>query len=327
MSSNVNNQTLTKLARKPVTLVEGIRTMDGGGVSLKRVIGQRQLSDIDPFLLLDEFKSDDPNDYIAGFPDHPHRGFETVTYMLAGSFEHRDHKGNRGVLSAGSVQWMTAGRGIIHSETPLQENGLVWGFQLWVNLPASHKMIPPRYQDIPPTQIPTVELRSADDSHRHVGSVKVIAGEFDKVRGPVEGIVTSPLYLDVIIDPSSNDVESYVKIPVPKGHNTFAYVYEGAARFSQAPADDQQLKTNASKYAPAGNLVLFEKTESVGDDKSDDDYILFKSEHGQTRSTRMIIVSGKPIGEPVARRGPFVMNNYEELAQAYEDFANGRLQE
>ena len=176
---------------RPVTrLVTGRAVSDGAGVRLTRVIGTPELDHVDPFLMLDEFRSDDPGDYLAGFPDHPHRGFETVTYMLAGAMRHADHAGNSGHLRAGSVQWMTAGRGIVHSEMPEQEDGLMWGFQLWVNLPARDKLCPPRYQDIAPERIPQVEAPGG-------ARVRVVAGQAFGVRGPVEGIVTEPLYLDV----------------------------------------------------------------------------------------------------------------------------------
>ena len=175
--------------RKVERVVHAVPTSDGAGVRLSRAIANAELDHLDPFLLLDEFRSDDPNDYIAGFPDHPHRGFETVTYMLAGKMEHADHAGNRGLLTGGGAQWMTAGRGIIHSETPKQEDGLMWGFQLWVNLPAKHKMTAPRYQDIDPGAIPEVKIEG--------GSVRVIAGTLRGATGPVQGIVTDPVYLDV----------------------------------------------------------------------------------------------------------------------------------
>jgi quercetin 2,3-dioxygenase len=201
--------------RRIVRVVPAQDTSDGGGVRLRRSLGTAALDHLDPFLLFDEFKSDRRDDYVAGFPDHPHRGFETVTYMLAGAMEHQDHRGNRGNLVAGSVQWMTAGRGIIHSEMPRQEGGLMWGFQLWVNLPARDKMTAPRYQDIPPNRVPIWE---GEDGTR----VRVLAGEAKGLRGPVEGVVTSPLYLDVQLPARSRFVQ-----PVAAGHNGFAYVYEG----------------------------------------------------------------------------------------------------
>src|SRR5262245_19888454 len=201
-------------ARAVVKVVAGQATSDGAGVRLKRTIGTRALDHVDPFLLLDEFKSEQGSDYIAGFPDHPHRGFETVTYMLAGAMEHRDHKGNHGLLGPGSVQWMTAGRGIVHSEMPRQQDGLMWGFQLWVNLPARDKMGPPRYQDIPPERVPEV---TPEDGVR----VRVVAGESAGRSGPVEGIVTRPLYLDVGLRPGAAFAQ-----PLPSGHTALVYVFE-----------------------------------------------------------------------------------------------------
>src|SRR5213593_5010246 len=205
----------TVTERSVVKIITGQATSDGAGVRLTRVIGTAALDHFDPFLLLDEFKSDKPDDYLAGFPDHPHRGFETVTYMLAGSMRHKDHVGNQGELVAGSVQWMTAGRGIIHSEMPIQKDGLMWGFQLWVNLPARDKMTAPRYQDIPPDKIPEVALA---DGVR----ARVIAGEAGGVRGPVEGIVTQPLYLDVRMEPRSR-----ATLALTPGHAACVYVYDG----------------------------------------------------------------------------------------------------
>src|SRR2546425_8414962 len=193
--------------RQVTKVVTGQPTSDGAGVQLTRVLGTPQLDHLDPFLLLDEFKSDKPGDYLAGFPDHPHRGFETVTYMLAGAMRHKDHVGNQGELVAGSVQWMTAGRGIIHSEMPIQRDGLMWGFQLWVNLPARDKMTVPRYQDIAPEKIPETLLGDGV-------TARVIAGEAGGVRGPVEGIVTEPLYLDVRMEP-----QHQVSIAMTPGHN------------------------------------------------------------------------------------------------------------
>src|SRR3989454_5391180 len=205
--------------RRVVKIVTGQPTSDGAGVRLTRVIGTQDLDHLDPFLVLDELKSDRPDDHQAGFPDRPHRRFETVTYMLAGSMRHQDHVGNQGELVAGSVQWMTAGRGIIHSEMPRQDNGLMWGFQLWVNLPAHEKMTAPRYQDIPPGNIPEV---TTGDGVR----VRVIAGEAGGVRGPIEGIATHPLYLDVRLSPRAR-----FSHPVAAGDTAFAYVYEGRVAF------------------------------------------------------------------------------------------------
>src|SRR5207302_799171 len=202
--------------RAVVRVVRGIAASDGAGVKLNRAIGGSDLPQLDPFLLLDEFRSDDAADYLAGFPEHPHRGFETVTYMLAGRMRHRDSQGNTGLLGPGSVQWMTAGRGIVHSEMPEQENGLMWGFQLWINLPARDKMTAPRYQDIAPEAIPTATLPGG-------GTAKVIAGTFGGVRGPVAAAATEPTYLDVSLPAGAS-----LRHALPPGHAAFAYVYDGA---------------------------------------------------------------------------------------------------
>src|SRR6187399_1050344 len=205
-------------SRSVVRVIRGRPTSDGAGVRLTRVIGGPELGDFDPFLLLDEFGSDKPGDYIAGFPEHPHRGFETVTYMLAGRMRHKDNHGNEGLLVAGSVQWMTAGRGILHSEMPEQESGLMRGFQLWVNLPAKDKMTAPRYQDIAPERIPEIKLATGV-------SARVIAGEAGGVKGPVEAEATAAVYLDLRLEAGAA-----VEVPLPHGHNAFAYVYAGHAR-------------------------------------------------------------------------------------------------
>ena len=274
-------------ARRIVKLVTGQPTSDGAGVRLTRVIGTPALDHLDPFLLLDEFKSDKADDYLAGFPDHPHRGFETVTYMLAGAMPHRDHVGNQGELVAGSVQWMTAGRGIVHSEMPRQTDGLMWGFQLWVNLPARDKMTAPRYQDIAPEKIPEVELAPGVRA-------RVIAGEAAGVRGPAEGIVTQPLYLDVRMDAGAR-----VSVDVPAGHNAFAYVYEGRAEV-------------AGQEVHAGQLAVLGDGDAV-------------TVAATGSPARLLLLAARPLGEPIARYGPFVMNTREELVQAAEDYRSGRL--
>ena len=266
----------------------GMPASDGAGVKLNRVIGQPALPDLDPFLMLDEFGSDDPQAYIAGFPDHPHRGFETVTYMLAGRMRHRDNKGNEGLLTAGSVQWMTAGRGIVHSEMPEQEEGLMQGFQLWLNLPARDKMTAPRYQDIAPEQIPVTAPA--------VGvRAKLIAGEMGGVRGPVEAGATEPFYADLQLDPGAA-----FEAALPEGHNAFAYVYEGSAEIGE-PA--QPLARGAIAVLSPGAGV---RLASIG-------------------GARLILVAGKPLREPVAKYGPFVMNSDDELRQAFADYQAGRF--
>jgi redox-sensitive bicupin YhaK (pirin superfamily) len=273
-----------KTERKVAWVGRGMPASDGAGVKLTRVIGQPQLPDLDPFLMLDEFGSDDPTAYIAGFPDHPHRGFETVTYMLAGRMRHRDNKGNEGLLTAGSVQWMTAGRGIVHSEMPEQEAGLMQGFQLWLNLPAKDKMTAPRYQDIAPERIPVAEPAPGV-------SAKVIAGELAGVKGPVEAGATEPFYADLRLDPGAS-----VTVDLPAGHNAFAYIYEGAAEIAGRPSE-------------RGTIAVLTLGEQVS----------LSSGHG----ARLIVVAGKPLREPVAKYGPFVMNTTDELRQAFADFQAG----
>jgi len=266
-------------------VVRGRAASDGAGVKLNRVIGGPDLPQLDPFLLLDEFRSDDAADYLAGFPEHPHRGFETVTYMLAGRMRHRDNQGNTGLLGPGSVQWMTAGRGIVHSEMPEQENGLMQGFQLWVNLPAKDKMTAPRYQDIEPGRIPEVESTGA--------RVRVIAGSYRGVRGPVQAEATAPLYLDVFLE----DGEFEAAVPVE--HNAFVYVYEGSLKV-------------AGRAVTRGELAVLRGGDKVAARAGD-------------AGARFILVAGRPLKEPVARYGPFVMNRPEEIQQAMRDFTEGRL--
>jgi hypothetical protein len=279
-------------ARTVERLVEGQATSDGAGVRLTRVIGSSALDHLDPFLLLDEFRSDDPNDYIAGFPDHPHRGFETVTYMLAGAMEHRDHVGNRGLLKGGGAQWMTAGRGIIHSEMPRQENGLMWGFQLWVNLPGRLKMSPPRYQDIEPASVPVVALATPKTSTP--GEVRVLAGSFGEATGPVEGISTEPLYLDVRLEP--NEV---FRTSLQPTHTAFIYGYRGRGACGATALEVQRLGV----LSPGDSVEV----------RADED------------GYRFLLVAAQPLNEPIARYGPFVMNTKAEIAQAFADYRAGRL--
>jgi len=273
--------------RTVTQVVTGQEALEGAGVRIRRTLGTPALDHFDPFLLLDEFKSDDGADYIAGFPDHPHRGFETVTYMLAGSMRHEDHKGNRGELGPGSVQWMTAGRGIVHSEMPMQRDGLMWGFQLWVNLPAKDKMTEPRYQDVPAEAIPTVELDGE-------AKLRVIAGTIAGTEGPVRGIATSPLYVDVSL-PKDAECE----LPVPSGHNAFCYVFEGEGVVGETLLTAGQLGALSQGESEAVRLVTTE------------------------RPLRLLLLAAKPLGEPVARYGPFVMNTREEIHQAFEDYKHG----
>ena len=286
----MNAIAIATASRRVAQVVRGQATSDGAGVKLTRVIGQRALDMLDPFLMLDEFRSDSASDYLAGFPNHPHRGFETVTYMLAGRMRHGDNQGNAGLLVPGSVQWMTAGRGIVHSEMPEQENGLMWGFQLWVNLPAKDKMAPPRYQDIAPERIP--ETAPARGVH-----ARVIAGTLGDATGPVSGIAVEPVYFDLSLDAGAR-----FAAPVPAGHNAFVYVYSGAAEIG--PAD-------ATRRIGRGELAVL--------DRDGVDVLVC----ARDEPARLILVAGRPLGEPVAKYGPFVMNTQEEIVQAIRDYQSG----
>lgn len=273
--------------RTVARVVRGQAASDGAGVKLNRVIGGHALPELDPFLLLDEFGSEEAADYLAGFPAHPHRGFETVTYMLAGRMRHKDNQGNTGLLGPGSVQWMTAGRGIVHSEMPEQENGLMQGFQLWVNLPAKDKMCAPRYQDIAPDKVPEVDAGPG-------ARVRVIAGRFADARGPVDAAATDPLYLDVRLEGTAR-----LAVSLPARHNAFTYVYDGAVDL-------------AGCTVSKGDLAVLGEGDGV-------------TLAASTDGARLILVAGRPLGEPVARHGPFVMNTREELQQAVRDYSEGRF--
>ncbi len=288
-SSSVS-QVPADIGRQVVRIVRGRATSDGAGVKLTRVIGQPALEMLDPFLMLDEFRSDSASDYIAGFPEHPHRGFETVTYMLAGRMRHHDNQGNSGLLTPGSVQWMTAGRGILHSEMPEQENGLMWGFQLWVNLPAADKMTAPRYQDIAPEAIPEVSIAKGVN-------VRVIAGRIADLEGPVRGIATDPTYLDIHLDSNTT-----AELALPLGHHGFAYVYEGQANLGAGP-NQGLVRGDLGVLSDGATLQL-----AAG-----------------ITPTRLIVVAGKPLNEPVAKYGPFVMNTQQQIMQAVEDFRAGKF--
>jgi redox-sensitive bicupin YhaK (pirin superfamily) len=259
-------------------------------VRLRRLIGSPELEMLDPFLMLDAFRSDDPDDYIAGFPPHPHRGFETVTYLLAGRMRHRDSAGHQGVLRSGGVQWMTAGRGIEHSEMPEQENGLMSGFQLWINLPAAQKMSTPRYQEFDPEQIPL-------EGHHDGGVIAVIAGTTDHgTEGAVRQIAAQPLYFDVTLP-----LGAKLRQAVPRGHNAFVYVIEGVLTV-EGEGESGAVAADTLAVLGAG------------------DYI---STHSADGKCRFLLVAGKPINEPVARSGPLVMNTEAEILQAYADYRSG----
>lgn len=274
-------------------IIPSVAASDGAGVKLRRSLGNSQGLRHDPFLMLDEFFSDNPDDYLRGFPSHPHRGFETVTYMLDGFMRHEDHLGHRGDLGPGDVQWMTAGRGIIHSEMPQQTAGRMRGFQLWINLPAKEKMKPAAYRDIPARDIPTVALANG-------GEVHVIAGTFvqgeQRTLGPIQGLSTEPLYLDVQLPGGSG-----FAAPVTAGHHAFLYVYDGAATVG----DERQ----ALPHRAAGILA-------------DGDRVNVLAGPG---GARFLLLAGKPLREPIVQHGPFVMNTREEIEQALADYRDGTL--
>lgn len=274
--------------RKVAKIVEPIYVMEGAGVRLKRTIATDYLDYLDPFLLFDHFGSDDPMDYLAGFPMHPHRGIETVTYMLSGNVNHKDSMGNSGTIGACDVQWMTSGSGILHEEMPQEpEEGKLEGFQLWVNLPAKLKMTYPRYQEVKASQIPEITLSEGVQ-------VKVIAGEVNGVKGPVTEIFADPEYLDVSLEEGSSFEHN-----LPERHTVFAYVFEGEGVFDQE-----------GTLISATNLVIF------GDGKS-------VEIHTENKPVRFLLVSGKPLNEPIARYGPFVMNTPEEIEDALKDLQKG----
>jgi redox-sensitive bicupin YhaK (pirin superfamily) len=276
-------------------VIRSMATSDGAGVKLRRTIGQQRGLYHDPFLMLDEFSSDNPGDYIAGFPAHPHRGFETVTYLLDGHMLHEDHLGNRGDLKSGGVQWMTAGRGIIHSEMPQQLEGRMRGFQLWINLPARDKMKPAGYRDIDASQIPIVKLPDG-------GRVKVIAGEVEAdghpTRGPIEPGATDPLYLDVELSAGGAFAHS-----VDASYNAFVYAYEDALTIGEGDAARPLEERSAGLLSEGDRIVV--KAEREG--------------------ARFLVLAGRPLGEPVVQYGPFVMNTKEEIEQAIRDYHNGEL--
>lgn len=281
--------------RTLIHVIESIPTSDGAGVKLRRSLGSQRGLHVDPFLMLDEFYSDNPDDYLAGFPPHPHRGFETVTYMLDGHMRHEDHLGNRGDLGPGGVQWMTAARGIIHSEMPQQSEGRMRGFQLWLNLPSKEKMKPAGYRDIPAAQIPVVPVAAG-------GQVKVIAGRFGEAAGPVNGgaakLSTDPLYLDVHL-PAGAVFEA----PLAAGHNAFLYTYEGSASVGSGDQARSLPHRAAGVLSPGDDVQVKAGPEGV----------------------RFLLLAARPIGEPVVQYGPFVMNTREEIEQALADYRDGKL--
>ena len=274
-------------------VIPSVAASDGAGVKLRRSLGASQLARHDPFLMLDEFYSDDPDDYLAGFPAHPHRGFETVTYMLDGHMQHKDSGGNTGDLGPGDVQWMTAARGIVHSEMPQQTEGRMRGFQLWLNLPAKEKMKPAAYSDIPSAAIPVAE---AENGVR----VKVIAGTLEQggrtISGPIHGLSTDPRYFDVNL-PARTSFEA----SVPQGHNVFLYAYEGEAAVG---AERKPLPHRAAGLLSDGDAVRIEAGPG---------------------GARVLLLAAKPIGEPIVQYGPFVMNTREEIERAIADYQSGEI--
>jgi len=275
--------------RRVADIIEPQYVVEGAGVKLRRSIATRRLNYVDPFLLFDHFGSNDPRDYLAGFPMHPHRGIETVTYMLAGLVDHKDSIGNAGTIGAGDVQWMTSGGGILHEEMPKPKEGKMEGFQLWVNLPARLKMSRPRYQEIPAAAIPVA--RRADGV-----TVRVVAGESEGVRGPVTEIAADPEYLDVTVPSGTEYVQA-----VPEGHAALAYVFEGDGVFGE----------EGGQVVPSPRMVVFGDGDRV------------RAKAAGKKPLRFLLLSGKPLGEPIARYGPFVMNTKEEIEQALEDLRKG----
>ena len=269
-------------------IVQGIQTADGAGVKLTRVLTQDLQRRLDPFLMLDAFRNDNPDDYIGGFPDRPHRGFETVTYMIAGRMRHRDSAGNEGLLGPGGVQWMTAGSGLIHSELPEQEQGLMEGFQLWLNLPSKHKMIKPSYRDIAPTSIP--EYTTVDGV-----LVRVIAGQSHGTEGAVNRADTEPLFLDIHLPGGTKFTQ-----PLPAGHHAFVYTYRGNASIDGTTVVDRQM----------GILT------NAGDGL----------EVSTDEPTKLLLIAGRPLNEPIAQYGPFVMNTNDQIKQTLQDYRAGKFE-
>lgn len=288
MTQQVTSERVTR-GRGVERLVNGQFVTDGAGVKINRVLTQALQRRLDPFLMLDAFGSDKPGDYIAGFPEHPHRGFETITYMLAGSMRHRDSAGNEGLITDGGVQWMTAGRGVAHSEMPEQTEGLMEGFQLWLNLAGKDKMIEPWYHDIPSGAIP----RFTTDAG---AAVQVIAGSSHGVAGAVQRAVTEPLYLDVTLPAHASFAQ-----PLPPAHNAFIYVYRGQVVADEGSVPEARMAILANSLDADGVRIV------------------------AARDSRFILVAGRPLNEPIAQHGPFVMNTQTELIQAIEDYRAGRF--
>jgi hypothetical protein len=284
-----------KTSRTLQRVIASVATSDGAGVKLRRSLGSGAAARHDPFLMLDEFYSDDPNDYLAGFPPHPHRGFETVTYMLDGHMRHEDHLGNRGELKSGGVQWMSAGRGIVHSEMPQQERGRMRGFQLWINLPAAQKMKAPDYRDIQPDQIPQVQLAGG-------GKVRVIAGTLHdgatSTPGPIQGLATDPIYFDVELPPGARFAHA-----LPQEHSAFVYAYEGGLAVGPAGSVQSLAIHSAGVLSPGARVEV-----EAGPD-----------------GARFLLLAARPLNEPIAQYGPFVMNTQAQIRQAIADYQSGHF--
>ena len=292
--------------RKIRKVIKSKPTIEGAGVHLKRVFGFSEVPLFDPFLLLDDFRSDNPDHYVKGFPWHPHRGIETITYVLKGDVEHGDSLGNKGIISSGDVQWMTAGSGIIHQEMPKGDgNGKMYGFQLWANLPSREKMMDPRYRDVANEQIPEVKL--PNDT-----TIKIIAGEVSGIKGPVQDIVIDPEYIDVTVPANSE-----FRHPTKPGHTAFAYIIDGQGYccreknpFTYEVEGINYFDIQRDPFVGNGTIVLFDDGDEI---------MVFTEEH----KVRFLLISGKPIGEPVAWYGPIVMNTQEELQIAFEEYQQG----
>jgi len=292
--------------RKILKVVKGKPTIEGAGVHLKRVFGFSEVPLFDPFLLLDDFRSDNPDHFLKGFPWHPHRGIETITYVLNGDVEHGDSLGNKGIISSGDVQWMTAGSGIVHQEMPKgDEYGRMYGFQLWANLPSGQKMMDSRYRDIDSKHIPEVKL--PNDT-----IIKIISGEVSGIKGPVEDIVTDPEFIDVTVPANSKFIH-----PTKQGHTVFAYIIDGQGYFctqknpfTYEVEGKNYFDIQRDPFVDNGTIVLFDDGEKI---------MVFTEDH----KVRFLLISGKPIGEPVAWYGPIVMNTKEELQSAFEEYKQG----
>ncbi len=286
---NPMNQVALHQSRGIDRIVEGIATSDGAGVKLTRVLSGKLQRRLDPFLMLDAFGSDNPDDYIAGFPDHPHRGFETVTYMLSGRMRHRDSAGHEGLLESGGVQWMTAGHGVIHSEIPEQEDGVMEGFQLWLNLPANKKMMEPWYRDFPSGSIPEYVTPQG-------ATVRVIAGSSNGMSGAVTREITEPLYLDIHLP-----ADAEFSTELPASHNAFIYVYRGSVTVGDVQVESRRMGILSNTPGDDGVTLMASK------------------------DSRLILIAGKPLNEPIVQYGPFVMNTQHEIHQALNDFRNGHF--